>query len=360
LRQAKFPLTTITINPERRWRTRVDPFRKVWKQIRRQLQKNPSLEAKTLFKALQRQHPGRFPDGQLRTLQRRVSYWRATEGSGKKILVSGRPVWTAITDVQLKNPHQRAFLSAFEVTGCVKWSARVAEIARKTHYCWLESDPKYAVAFKEARVVAADFLESKLVERATVGWLEPVYYQGKVCGHVRRFDSSAAKFLLRAWMPEKYGNQISVPRVAAPVQPPPKMELAFVHPEEDAARKKPPVGSEALPGTQGFQNVQYQGSGTAAGVRPEAADAVRDPHTVLCGNSRNAEPAQTGRSVSGRVPPQPLPPPQDLPKSDEEIIALARRFLKSADATANLPKDRDHSRIVALPPERPYSKCAWT
>jgi hypothetical protein len=46
----------------------------------------------------------------------------------------------------------------------------------------------------------------------------------------------------------------------------------------------------------------------------------------------------------------------DFPKSDQEIIALTRRFLKSADGTANLPKDRDHSRIVALPPER---KCAW-
>lgn len=231
MRQAKSLSTTITINPKRGWRTRADPFAKVWKQIRRQLEKNPRLEVKTLFKALQHQHPGRFFDGQLRTLQRRISYWRATEGPGKKILVSGRldqtPVWAGITDVQLKNPHQRALLSAFEVTGCVKWAARVAKIARKTHYCWLKGDLEYAVAFKEARMVAADFLESKLVERATVGWLEPVYFQGKVCGHVRRFDDSAAQFLLRAWMPEKYGNQISAPRVATPTQS--KVEVVFAN-----------------------------------------------------------------------------------------------------------------------------------
>jgi hypothetical protein len=35
------------------------------------------LEAKTLFEYLQREDPGRFADGQLRTLQRRVKVWRA-------------------------------------------------------------------------------------------------------------------------------------------------------------------------------------------------------------------------------------------------------------------------------------------
>jgi hypothetical protein len=49
------------------------------------LQVNPGLEAKTLFDYLQRQYPGRFADGQLRTLQRRVKVWRATEGPAKEV-----------------------------------------------------------------------------------------------------------------------------------------------------------------------------------------------------------------------------------------------------------------------------------
>ena len=63
---------------DRAWRTRADPFDEVWEEIRQQIQANPGLEAKTLFEALQRQHPGKFGDGQLRTLQRRVKNWRAT------------------------------------------------------------------------------------------------------------------------------------------------------------------------------------------------------------------------------------------------------------------------------------------
>ena len=69
---------------ERDWRTREDPFSEVWEEIARQLEDAPGLEAKTVFEALQRSHPGRFDDGQLRTLQRRFKIWRATEGSAKE------------------------------------------------------------------------------------------------------------------------------------------------------------------------------------------------------------------------------------------------------------------------------------
>jgi hypothetical protein len=68
-----------------RRRTRADPFAEVWGELQELLQINPGLEAKTLFEYVQRQYPGRFQDGQLRTLQRRVKVWRATEGPAKEV-----------------------------------------------------------------------------------------------------------------------------------------------------------------------------------------------------------------------------------------------------------------------------------
>src|SRR4051812_1784433 len=62
------------------WRTREDPFQDVWTELEAQLRLNPGLQAKTLFLDLQRRFPGRFPDVQLRTLQRRIKQWRALEG----------------------------------------------------------------------------------------------------------------------------------------------------------------------------------------------------------------------------------------------------------------------------------------
>lgn len=68
------------------WRTRKDPFEQVWEQIQSQMELIPGLEAKTVFEDLQRRYPGRFSDGQLRTLQRRIKTWRAIEGPGKQVI----------------------------------------------------------------------------------------------------------------------------------------------------------------------------------------------------------------------------------------------------------------------------------
>jgi hypothetical protein len=67
------------------WRTRKDPFEDVWHEVKSMLEINPGLEAKTLFEDLQRRNPGRFADGQLRTLQRHVKIWRALEGTPKEV-----------------------------------------------------------------------------------------------------------------------------------------------------------------------------------------------------------------------------------------------------------------------------------
>ena len=68
-----------------RGRTRPDPFVEVWDEVQKLFENNAGLEAKTVFDYLQRQDPGRFQDGQLRTLQRRVKDWRATEGPAREV-----------------------------------------------------------------------------------------------------------------------------------------------------------------------------------------------------------------------------------------------------------------------------------
>jgi len=67
------------------WRTREDPFQDVWHELLELLRLNPGLQAKTLFLDLQRRYPGRFPDVQLRCLQRRIKQWRTLEGPPKEV-----------------------------------------------------------------------------------------------------------------------------------------------------------------------------------------------------------------------------------------------------------------------------------
>jgi transposase len=73
------------LKKERRWRTRPDPFEEIWNDVREKLADHPGFEAKTLFDDLQSRFPGKFSDGQLRTLQRRVKRWRALEGPSQEI-----------------------------------------------------------------------------------------------------------------------------------------------------------------------------------------------------------------------------------------------------------------------------------
>jgi len=68
----------------RTWRTRKNPFEDVWAEIEAMLREEPRLKAKTIFEELQAREPGRFQDGQLRTLQRQIRQWRASHGANRE------------------------------------------------------------------------------------------------------------------------------------------------------------------------------------------------------------------------------------------------------------------------------------
>ncbi len=60
----------------RTWRTKKDPFEKVWNNLQLQLSSNPHRTAKSLLEDLLLDQPEEFNINMLRTLQRRVAGWR--------------------------------------------------------------------------------------------------------------------------------------------------------------------------------------------------------------------------------------------------------------------------------------------
>jgi len=76
--------------PERTWRTRPDPYETVWPEVEGILKRSPSVEATTVFDHLNRVHEGKFEEGQLRTLQRRIKQWRACHGELKEVMFPQR------------------------------------------------------------------------------------------------------------------------------------------------------------------------------------------------------------------------------------------------------------------------------
>jgi transposase InsO family protein len=69
----------------RTWRTRLDPFEGDWPEIVQRLRDAPELEAKALFEDLLERYPDRYHPGHLRTFQRRLKHWRASEGPERTV-----------------------------------------------------------------------------------------------------------------------------------------------------------------------------------------------------------------------------------------------------------------------------------
>ena len=121
---------------------------------------------------------------------------------------------------------QRAFLSAYSRTASVTRAAEAAKISRLLHYYWIKTDEKYAVAFRQAEDLAADFIETEAIRRACHGYEEPVIYKGQLMGQwvdpdgqpcdadepdakyvpltVRKYSDKLLAQLLLGAKPEKY------------------------------------------------------------------------------------------------------------------------------------------------------------
>src|SRR5581483_11426896 len=83
LRAGKLPSA---LKSPRTYLTHLNPFDADWPWVEAQLQRDPALQAKTLFTVLCEDHPDRYSAGQLRTFQRHVAKWRALHGPERDVI----------------------------------------------------------------------------------------------------------------------------------------------------------------------------------------------------------------------------------------------------------------------------------
>ncbi|HEX2518451.1 MAG TPA: IS21 family transposase [Castellaniella sp.] len=82
-RRARLPSQ---LTQPRTYRSRPDPFAEDWPWLVKLLEDDPALQGQTLFGLLCDRHPGRYQQGQLRTLQRHIAGWRAQYGPEREVI----------------------------------------------------------------------------------------------------------------------------------------------------------------------------------------------------------------------------------------------------------------------------------
>jgi len=73
---------------------------------------------------------------------------------------------------------QRAFLAAYRQAGVMSHAFAAANVAKTSHYRWLESSPDYAAEFEDIREYLADELEREARSRAIEGMRQYKFHNG--------------------------------------------------------------------------------------------------------------------------------------------------------------------------------------
>jgi len=118
--------------------------------------------------------------------------------SGRAVRVQGGEVR------EIPHPKKAAFLAAIAECGVITRAAAIAGCDRSSHLHWLEVDPDYPAAFHAAMEAATDKLELEARRRAFEGVEEPVFYQGEVCGAVRKYSDTLMMFVLNGYRSDKF------------------------------------------------------------------------------------------------------------------------------------------------------------
>jgi hypothetical protein len=121
-----------------------------------------------------------------------------------------KPAEPAALEHRSSQQKKEAMLAAYLKCGTIFHGCKGAGITRRTHYDWMKADPAYRDAFEDAAEAVADNLEAEAMRRAREGWPEPVYYQGEVCGSVRKFSDLLLIFMLKALRPDKFRERIDL------------------------------------------------------------------------------------------------------------------------------------------------------
>lgn len=115
-----------------------------------------------------------------------------------------------VHEVKFDEERKERFLRILAATGVVSRAVEGTGVSRFTVYEHRKNDADFRRRWEEADEAYADALEAEAYRRAVKGVEEPVFYQGEVCGKIRRYSDSLLAQQLKARRPERYRERVSM------------------------------------------------------------------------------------------------------------------------------------------------------
>jgi hypothetical protein len=104
-------------------------------------------------------------------------------------------------------------LKALAMSCRLTLALKAARVCYNTLRAHQRNDSEFAAQLKEAEEEGAQLLHDVCFKAALEGNLEPVYWQGEIVGHIRKYDSRMQIEMLRAHMPKVFktpGSKVAI------------------------------------------------------------------------------------------------------------------------------------------------------
>lgn len=120
--------------------------------------------------------------------------------------------------VDVEDARQRAYLIDYANSGGVEHASRVAGVSREAIWKWRKSDIQFEAREISAKNMFAERLEREALRRAVDGIEKGVWYKGKRIGDEKEYSDSLLAALLKANIPDKFGDTIKVGGGSEPIK----------------------------------------------------------------------------------------------------------------------------------------------
>lgn len=109
-----------------------------------------------------------------------------------------------------KDQRAKKFLQVFTREGTISKSCLKSGLRRGMFKRMLKEDEYFQEMFELAKDAYAEKLEREADRRGVKGVKDPVFYEGEICGHRKKYSDTLLMFRLKGLKPDVYGEKKTV------------------------------------------------------------------------------------------------------------------------------------------------------